>query len=846
MILAKSIAILTSGGDSYSTVNNWRKKNVGKVGEKFKEMGIDECKEVFNKDDFFRQINEAVKSLKCGDELILFFNGHGSKKGYILPEKKPGSKKKPKPKKSSGLFFIFDRQPHKSADRFLNIKDLRKKLGELKPCVKVYIAFHSCYSGNFIEELEKDSHVVVAVSSAGKNRLSHKRPRCTKTVRKYKYKGKWYKETMFQHDYVNWRNWPDGFMDGLKKGVGLAQAFQLAAKMGKQDAEKTGDKKKKPYKDNPQDFKRGHIEEIKKTRKGLECTLKVGDENIHVILPSAKKTNISGLLTYELKPCFDIEISGKATFTREGEFKPSKVTITKFKGKFHVIEIIDKDKGEIKVQLVQPEGLKDATKKVTLDPVKKDVEVCQWYTFEGKVDGRKIIATKLKKAEPEAYKLGGHVKHVDKDKNEFQVDIYWPKESGKKTGKLKKEGTFPKWMQKCILVEFDGVVSGDSIRDVEDICVKEEIFQGKIKKIYRGRKKFKVHINNESHRYYCNIKKVYLKRGWSLPRSYRKGDVIRFKGKCYGKKIRQATIKSIVSRSQRKPRKKRVSFGTGIKTGVSYLALTDFTKSEKSFDYKDKMPCYKTFTNDGSGFFTGSAEIYAKYHFNNSHAAGLKIGYQVLPGGTFQQGWTSAYDVLNQKLGLSAQSVPIDVFYQIPFGNSSSLCFNFSGGIDFYRTNIDYNYFSKYFETDHPAKILQRGSYRHYIETEQNMESKYHGDLKKSGLGAHLSMGIEYALKDNLTLTFDLGYLFCKMKNFKGTMVDQDGVKNKMRLIMRENNFGEAIDFQSVSQELGDKVRSAVIDLTGLRFMAGVRYYFDMPFLYGESKSDEDELDLME
>jgi hypothetical protein len=361
---AKTVAIGTSGGDQNTVVDEWRQKNVQKFCKAAKGAGADECHQAYSKAQFKKRIQDAVEQLECGDNLVLFFNGHGDK--------------------SKG--FVFDKEGHKSEDRFLKPEELLEWLGDLACCAKVHIAWHACYSGKFTNIMSQNPHVVVAVSSADRDKKAHKKPR----------------NGGHFADYVNWRNWPDGFVSELKKGKSWAEIFQRAAQEGKADAERKGDGKRSGWKDKPQDFKRGHIEKVEKTAKGYRVTLKAGNGLVTVFVPKGKKTNVLGLSTDELVPSFDIEVSGEALFTKDSEFKVTNVHVAKFDTKFHVIEV-DEKRGLVKIEYVMPKGLKGAVKRVKVDKLPEGIEYCQWYTATAHLprEGSQTTVKDLKKSEAE-------------------------------------------------------------------------------------------------------------------------------------------------------------------------------------------------------------------------------------------------------------------------------------------------------------------------------------------------------------------------------------------------------------------------------------------------------------
>ncbi len=362
---AETIAIGTSGGDANDVVDEWRLDNVRKFCRKVKEAGADECHRAYSKARLEEKVREAVGKLECGDNLVLFFNGHGAR--------------------SKG--FVFDREAHGSKDRFLKPEELREWLEELAPCAKIYVAWHACYSGRFIAAIADDPRVAVAVSSAGRDQKAHKKPRRSELL----------------GGYVNWRNWPDGFVSELGEGESWAEIFQRAAREGKAGAEQTGDGKTRAWKDKPQDFKRGHVEKVEKTVEGHKLTLEVGDGLVQVFVPDGTETNVDDLSAGEIVPCFDVEVSGEALFTEDGLFKPGTVHVTKLGVKFHVLEV-DAKRGQVEIELVEPQGLRGLVRTVKPVQLPEGIVYCQWYTATARPprEGRVIPVEELKKAEAEA------------------------------------------------------------------------------------------------------------------------------------------------------------------------------------------------------------------------------------------------------------------------------------------------------------------------------------------------------------------------------------------------------------------------------------------------------------
>lgn len=507
---ADSIAIGVSGGDGRnSDVDNWRKENVEKVCKKLKEIGINNCATALNKDELRSQIRDAVNKLKCGDTLVLFFNGHGDEdKG-----------------------FVFDKEGSKSPNRFLSAEELLEWLEKLACCVKIYIACHCCYSGDFILKMLGDEHVVVAVSSSGQGEKSHKKPGYNNVL----------------GGFVNRRNWPDGFVGGLNKNGSLAEIFQRAASQGKEHAEEKGGNKEEKYDDEPLDFKRGHIESVEKTPDGLRITLRVGDGTVVIIVPRQNATSVSGLSTDELQECFDVEIGGKANFDKNRTFMPKKldqrtpvVRIRGFTGKFHIIEVVDRDKKKVKVCFFKPPGLRGETRIIVLDKLPDDIKFCKWYTARARISRDNVISVSAaEESPPEPYVLEAHVIEVDRERGDVIIEIKNPNHlrGTKRKLKLKEGQEIPEWMEPCVLITLEGIVTEEAVAEGEKIDVKRESFRAHVKSIDYETGEIEIDGIESPERLKGQTRKVIVDPKL-IPQDITPCKMIVFSGKSYGDEVR--------------------------------------------------------------------------------------------------------------------------------------------------------------------------------------------------------------------------------------------------------------------------------------------------------------------
>ena len=513
-LFATSIAIATSGGDRNFDVDDWRKKNIKEACKKFGEVGIKECKQAFTKDDLKKHIADAVKRMKCGDTLVFFFNGHGSKKKG----------------------FVFDKERHNSPDRYVSVDEIKSWIAKLDTCVKLYVAWHACYSGDYILKLLDDPHVAILVSSSGKGKKAHKKPGYNNVF----------------GGYVNWRNWPDGFVDGLKKGKSLAEIFQKAAAEGKADAERKGGNKKRGFFDNPQDYKRGHIEKVEKTTKGLRVTLKIGNGFVTIIIPKNKATTLSGLSTSELAKCYDVEIGGEADFSKaDTTFKPKKpvIRILGFSGKFHVIEVLDKAKKRVRVYFYNPPGLRGETKAITLDKLPDGIKFCKWYTVDAKVARDNVISgTNVKESTPEPYKLQAHVQKIDLEKNEVEVEIKKPSHlTGlKRKIKLKEGEKFPEWLKVCMMIELEGLVDDAAITQGKISGVVNENFKAHVKNVNRETGEIEIDQIERPARFKGETKKLKVDPR-NIPEGLKTCKNVVFMGESYGNEVKNVTNLNIIN-----------------------------------------------------------------------------------------------------------------------------------------------------------------------------------------------------------------------------------------------------------------------------------------------------------
>lgn len=137
--------------------------------------------------------------------------------------------------------------------------------------------------------------------------------------------------------------------------------------------------------------------------------------------------------------------------------------------------------------------------------------------------------------------------------------------------------------------------------------------------------------------------------------------------------------------------------------------------------------------------FFGGVDLSGEYNLGNSHKLGLSAGYQILPKGRFRQVRPLAMGGGRIKMDLSAVVIPLKLYYKLPVGESFFL--KFAGGLDYYISTIDY--------TRSISGVV--------IDTLK---------LEDSGIGGHVSLGIESFFNKNLAVTFAGEFTFGSLKDF--------------------------------------------------------------------------------
>lgn len=515
MAHATSVAVTTNGGDRDTYIDRWRGRNIDKVCRQLSMLGIRDCKKITTKAALEMAIQELVERLNCGDTLVLYFNGHGSE----------------------DRGFVFDKEGHRSANRYVQPAEILQWLQGLACCVNVYIGWHACYSGRFTEELSADPHVKVAVSSASPSKPSHRgvlrRPGL--------------------EDFVSPLNWADGFADGLQAGGSLIDIFQRAARRAKAKAEETDGNKTDSYEDDPQDFKRGHIESVTRTPTGLSVLLKAGRDTVRVFIPNNGKTGVKGLEREELQYCMNIDVSGEAQFDRNGRFIATNVKVTHLGGKFHVLSVVNRAQKKVQVVYTEPAGIKNTIGIVVMDPLPPDVQFCKWYQFHGAVNGKIIISNpdSLRAAAPDHYEWKGHIQEVDPATGELVMKLSDPSPLRGNVVRVKPQPgqNIPNNIVACMNISFSGMpdaVDKVTLENPNTIGVPVENIRAHVEGIDPATGDIKVTIMGLPERRDGAVVTAKPLQGENLD-GLEACKTILFQGKVYGDEIRDASSIQIVN-----------------------------------------------------------------------------------------------------------------------------------------------------------------------------------------------------------------------------------------------------------------------------------------------------------
>ena len=267
------------------------------------------------------------------------------------------------------------------------------------------------------------------------------------------------------------------------------------------------------------------------------------------------------------------------------------------------------------------------------------------------------------------------------------------------------------------------------------------------------------------------------------------------------------TIEIEVVRSECGPPQGHLDVGAGYHFGYSAWALGDFNTTQATITSEAALdPDLHPDITVPSGSLWYNMRIFAEYGLSNAGRIGVGTGYDTFSGGLYRDETTANWDGFdyrfNEQMDLSASSFPIDLYYMIPCNFNQRLSWRGNVGIDIFSAKIDYEC-----REQGPDFFLSN-----------------RGELNDSGVGYHASVGAEYCLFKNLTVIIDLGYRSMKADDFTGTLENERGDQEDVRLTMRTGDLGESFRLHPADQDLDDDTRNAVIDLSGFHTSIGFEY----------------------
>lgn len=436
--LAKEYGIVISGGDKNSDVEGWRQATADEFAGLLEGRGIPAANisRPNTKSGVKQAIDNVKPKLECGDNLVIYFNGHGTSSGKLCITPPGGGK-----------------------TEYLSYRELLQWLQNppLPCCCDIHLVIHCCYSGTFVEKvIVAEQHIQTAVSSSDSYRRAHKDVRRQPSSGAITFHG---------------RDWPTGFNEDLKKvppNTGWQETLQEAQKSAKAKM------KGKWKKDKPRTWKRfeGHVIAIEYPKEGGPKKVKIKDKdgNVHEVIMrpgSTIKVGDQEIPYCAVKVCSDIKVV--VTEDDKGEYivrhASGSINIADASGH---IEGVDRSKGTITIHFDEPKALRCKTREVRMKPgtaIPEWMQECKWIKVtEGHMDSSIVIGGATEEDPPEL-KIVGHVSSVDREAGEITIHIHKPKwlRCRTKKVKLKPGARVPGWAEECKWVEVKGTLEDGHI-----------------------------------------------------------------------------------------------------------------------------------------------------------------------------------------------------------------------------------------------------------------------------------------------------------------------------------------------------------------------------------------------
>jgi hypothetical protein len=521
---AENYGIWAAGGDPIMgpQMEAWAREFAKLIGDR----GVTNMDSAKSEAELLAAIKKLKGKVKCGDSIVFYYNGHGSESGGNLEFRRGGSR---------GSVSASE-----LVSWFLDSAGLRS----LCTC-KVIIVDHSCYSGNFIDNVTNaDPHVIIAQSSTGGTTANgdgviDERSRT-----------------------VTWggRDWPSKFNEDLAKvakGLNLQDAMQEAGKSA--DSERSDAIKKT---DKPQTWKRfsGHVEAVEQPKPNGPKTVTLKDRTGAlrkiVMNPGSRiKVGKKELDFCLLNVCSDATIlvqKKDTTYTA----KSSTVSLN-VEGAWGHVQSVDLEKGLVVIHFGGPDFMKESTytfKWIPPDSLPDWLKECKWVMItEGHLDTVPSIGG-VKEIESPEVEFYGHVQSADPAKGEFAMHITRPRWQYCHTRRVKmKEGVkLPPGIEYCKWVRVKGRLS-DSIYDATGVTIDRSpqplSFRGHVREVKDG--VVTIHIQDPEW-LFCQVRKFKLPRNGKLPDFVKPCNTIHLRGDLTPDSIKPCTLGSLgwVSRSE--------------------------------------------------------------------------------------------------------------------------------------------------------------------------------------------------------------------------------------------------------------------------------------------------------
>jgi len=444
---AEDHGIIISGGDPNGDVAGWRDSLADQFESEFKRRSGDtsEVARPVSEDDIKKAIGALKDKVQCGEDVVFYFNGHGSSGG--------------------NLCLTWTDSRGRQHDESVSPDEFLKWLKEAAlPCsCRIHLVIHACYSGSFVQKVAAaDSHVVTAVSSAS-SRPAHKDVRGTRSG-----------AVIFDGN-----DWPTGFDEDIDT-VPADKSWQDAIQAAKGSA-KTKMKDKWEDNDKPQTWKRFkncHVEEVtldpKSKRKTVKLKCADGSEKT-VVMPANSTIRIGPVKLPYCMLNVSSYVSVLVQVTDKGEYEVKDcITSLNISGASGHVQSVDKEKGTFTMHFDNPDSLKCRTREVKMAPghVLPDwIRYCKWVKLDSAHwDSSGINAGGVTETEPPVIEFKGHVQSADPAKGEFEVHIWEPQwlYCNTKTVRVKAGEKLPDWVKKCKWVTFRGRLT-DSIVDATGV-----------------------------------------------------------------------------------------------------------------------------------------------------------------------------------------------------------------------------------------------------------------------------------------------------------------------------------------------------------------------------------------